>query len=174
MENNNIVVVERLIKQLKELTIVSKINSEQDIKMFVLGQVQRAFKMDNEYSLDQKLKLAELLSEAVISERFGHRDEKKETMKIYIARDRAVFEDEQQERFIHRHPEKENQYGRLRLFYEKPTFNGNTGKWEQARVATEIKNYMFPQIKCGECAVFEGLMEIPEEKHYPGAMHQLN
>lgn len=94
-------------------------------------------------------------------------------MKIYIARDRAVFEDEQQERFIHRHPEKENLYGRIRLFYERPKFNHETGIWEQARDAAEIKAYMFPQIRCEECAEFEGPMEI-SEYHYPGMIQNCN
>ena len=96
----------------------------------------------------------------------------KQDMKIYIARDRAVFEDEQQERFIHRHPEKENQYGRLHLFYEKPKLNHETGIWEQARDAAKIKNYMFPEIRCEECAEFTGPDSVPEHLHYPGACHK--
>lgn len=94
-------------------------------------------------------------------------------MKIYIARDRAVFEDEAEENYVRRHPEIENQYGRLRLFYETPTFNHKTGVWEQARGAAEIKTYMFPQIRCEECAEFEGPGDIPEYPHYPGMFHTL-
>ena len=35
-------------------------------------------------------------------------------MKIYIARDRAVFEDEVQENVVRRHPENEFLFGRLK------------------------------------------------------------
>ena len=87
----------------------------------------------------------------------------KTTMKIYIARDRAVFDDEAQEHFIERHPEKETEYGRLRLFYEKPELNKKTGIWECAREAASIKKYMFPDIRCEGCAVFESPCDLTQE-----------
>lgn len=75
-------------------------------------------------------------------------------MKIYIARDRAIFEDEAQENAVRRHPETEVHYGKLRLFYEKPELNRKTGVWECAREAAEMKRYMFPEIHCEECMEF--------------------
>lgn len=104
-------------------------------------------------------------------ERRGQADEAP-TMKIYIARDAATFEDEDQERFVGRHPEKETEFGRLRLFYEKPELNNRTGEWEGARTAGELKRYMFPEIRCKECMEFTGPSNIPEHLHYPGALHE--
>ena len=93
-------------------------------------------------------------------------------MKIYIARNRAVFSDEAEERHAKRHPETENQYGKLQLFYEKPELNHRTGMWECARAACEIKTYMFPNVRCEECAEFSGPDEVLEHEHYPGAIHK--
>lgn len=160
--------IEEMIENIKEATILYGLDSKDDIKLYIHGMVTSAYKADAAVTAEQRKKLANAIYEAVMVARFGNKNTPKISMKIYIARDRAVFEDEQQERFIHRHPEKENQYGRLRLFYEKPTLNCQTGIWEQARGAAEIKNYMFPQIKCEECAEFEGPAETSNDTHYPG------
>ena len=160
-------IIDNMIEDIKDATIDYHLDSKDDIKLYIQGMVTSAYKTDTTVTPEQRDKLANAIYEAVIVARFGDKDTPKVSMKIYIARDRAVFEDEQQERFIHRHPEKENQYGRLRLFYEKPTFNHQTGVWEQARGAAEIKNYMFPQIKCEECAEFKGPSETTNDIHYP-------
>lgn len=159
--------IDEMIENIKEATIHYGLDSKNDIKLYIHGIVTSAYKTDTTVTPEQREKLANAIYEAVMVARFGDKDTPKISMKIYIARDRAVFEDEQQERFIRRHPEKENQYGRLRLFYEKPTLNHQTGIWEQARGAAEIKNYMFPQIKCEECAEFEGPAETSNDTHYP-------
>lgn len=93
-------------------------------------------------------------------------------MKIYIARDRAVFDDEAAENWARRHPETEIQYGKIHLFYEKPELDHKTGKWECARKAAEIKTYMFPEIRCEECAEFTGPDNVLEHEHYSGACHK--
>ncbi len=160
--------INEMIENIKEAIIHYGLDSKDDIKLYIRGLVTSAYKTDTTVTPEQREKLANAIYEAVMVARFGGKDTPKVSMKIYIARDRAVFDDEQQERFIHRHPEKENQYGRLRLFYEKPTLNRQTGIWEQARGAAEIKNYMFPQIKCEECAEFEGPAETSNDTHYPG------
>ena len=99
-------------------------------------------------------------------------DDRLDRVEVYIARDAATFEDEDQERFVERHPEKETEYGRLQLFYEKPEINNRTGVWEGARTAGELKRYMFPEIHCRECMEFTGPANIPEHLHYPGALHE--
>ena len=91
-------------------------------------------------------------------------------MKIYIARDRATFEDEAQENATRRHPEIEIQYAKLHLFYEKPELDWRSGKWNCAREAAEIKSYMFPEIRCEECMEFTGPDGIREHEHYAGAI----
>lgn len=161
--------IERLIDEAIELTIMNDINTEKDIRSFIQGKIDYEYKTYKNVSPEQRKKFAKALSDVVIKRRFGE----KKTMNIYIARDRAVFEDEAQENHVSRHPEHEIQYGRLRLFYERPTFNQKTGIWEQARGAAEIKSYMFPQIRCEECAEFEGPGDIPEYPHYPGMFHTL-
>lgn len=162
--------IKKLIRQLVDFTKEYGMNSEEAIQAFIRGEIDCLYKGDEENSSEERAKLINALTDAVVSERFG---EKRTLMKIYIARDRAVFEDERQEGYVGRHPEIEHHYGRLRLFYEQPTLNPSTGIWEQARVATEIKSYMFPQIKCEECAEFHGLDNIPETNHYPGSVHTI-
>lgn len=94
--------------------------------------------------------------------------------KLYIARDRAVFEDEAEEKWVsEQHPEIEHTYGQLRLFYEKPELDGETGIWKGARTASEVKNYMFPELRCEECMELSGRKSIQEHMHYPGAVHVL-
>ena len=161
-------IINELINNIKDATIDYGLDSKDDIKCYIHGIVTSSYKADATVTPEKREKLANAIYEAVMVARFGGKDTPKVSMKIYIARDRAVFEDEHQERFIRRHPEKENQYGKLRLFYEKPTLNHETGIWEQARGAAEIKNYMFPQIKCEECAEFEGPAETSNDIHYPG------
>lgn len=161
-------IINNIIENIKDATIDYGLDSKDDIKLYIHGMVTTSYKTDATVTPEQREKLANAIYEAVMVARFGDKDTPKVSMKIYIARDRAVFEDEIQERHIRRHPENENQYGRLRLFYEKPTFNHQNGVWEQARGAAEIKNYMFPQIKCEECAEFEGPAETTNDIHYPG------
>ena len=94
-------------------------------------------------------------------------------MKIWIARDKAKPKDEREERYLERHPEKEIDFTELHLFYDKPRYDSNNGVWVDGRVATEIKNYMFPGIKCGECWEFNtswGDNDIPEYMHWKGRM----
>ena len=161
-------IIKNIIEDIKDATIEYGLDSKDDIKLYIHAMVTSSYKTDATVTPEQREKLANAIYEAVMVARFGDKDTPKVSMKIYIARDRAVFEDEQQERFVRRHPEKENQYGRLRLFYEKPIFNHQTGVWEQARGVAENKNYMFPQIKCEECAEFEGPAETTNNNHYPG------
>ena len=73
---------------------------------------------------------------------------------IYIARDKAVVPDDMVH-FLERHPEKEYEFGRLHVFYEKPLWKGK--EWCGAREICDAKSYMFPEIGCGECACFKFL-----------------
>lgn len=75
-------------------------------------------------------------------------------MKIWIARDNSIIPDDKVH-YIERHPEDEIYYTKLNIFYDKPIWQGN--RWTCAREMTEnkVKNYMFPEIKCGECVEFE-------------------
>ena len=76
-------------------------------------------------------------------------------MKLWIARDNAIIPDDM-EHFIERHPEKEIEYAKLHIFYDKPIWVGNYfgGSWQCAREMCEISNYMFPEIKMGQCVEF--------------------
>ena len=49
-------------------------------------------------------------------------------MKLWIARDEAVVP-EDMEHFIERHPEKEVEFAKLHIFYDKPYWSGCDGKW---------------------------------------------
>lgn len=70
---------------------------------------------------------------------------------VYIARDNAIVP-EDMEHFIERHPEREIDYAKLHIFYDVPLWNGNA--WVCSRDAAEIKNYMYPEIGCGQCVEF--------------------
>lgn len=72
-------------------------------------------------------------------------------MKLWIARDNAIIPDDM-EHFIERHPEKEIDYAKLHMFYDKPKWDN--GIWTCAREMCEVQNYMFPQIGIGECVEF--------------------
>ena len=76
-------------------------------------------------------------------------------MKLWIARDNAIIPDDM-EHFIERYPEKEIEYAKLHIFYDKPIWVGNYfgGSWQCAREMCEISNYMFPEIKMGQCVEF--------------------
>ncbi len=113
-----------------------------------------------------------ILGEAIEYIRRTQEPDEDSIYKLYIARDRAVFEDEAEEEWVGRHPEIEHKYGRLRLFYEKPELDGKTGIWKGARTASEVKNYMFPEIRCEECMELTGKKSIQEHMHYPGAVHK--
>lgn len=73
-------------------------------------------------------------------------------MKIWIARDNAIVP-EDMEHYIERHPEDEIRYSKLNIFYDKPIWCGN--HWGCVREMCEVENYMFPEIKMGECIEFE-------------------
>ena len=154
--------INNLVEIMVESTKALDLNTEEEIKRFIQGEIDYAYKCDLEVTPEKKRTLANALDDTVIRERFGKNESPKPMMKIYITRDRADYEDEQQENFVRKHPEKETKYGRIRLFYEKPELNRKTGVWECAREAAPIKNYMFPQIKCEECAEFVG-PELSEE-----------
>ena len=81
-------------------------------------------------------------------------------MKLWIARDRSIIP-EDMEHFIERHPEKEIEYAKLHIFYDKPIWEGNYfgGSWQYAREMCEVPNYMFPEIKMGQCVEFTGNIE---------------
>lgn len=158
-----------LIQNACELTEDCRTNEE--IRQRLRGRLISEYKCDPDITPEQTVRLADALSDAVIRKR--ERQAETPTMKIYIARDAATFEDEDQERFVGRHPEKEAEYDRLRLFYEKPELNNRTGVWEGARTACEMKGYMFPEIHCKECMEFIGPANIPEHLHYPGALHKI-
>ena len=72
-------------------------------------------------------------------------------MKLWIARDRAIIPDDM-EHYIERHPEKEIEFAKLHIFYDTPIWNGRN--WYCARGMCEVKNYMFPEIKMGQCVEF--------------------
>ena len=163
------ILINGLIQNACELTEDCRTNEE--IRQRLRGRLISEYKCDPDITPEQTVRLADALSDAVIRKRSRQTDETP-TMKIYIARDAATFEDEYQERFVGRHPEKETEYGRLRLFYEKPELNNRTGIWEGARTAGELKRYMFPEIRCKECMEFTGPANIPEHLHYPGALHK--
>lgn len=73
-------------------------------------------------------------------------------MKLWIARDMAVVP-EDMEHYIERHPEDKIKYAKLHIFYDKPIWVEN--KWCCSREMCDINNYMFPEIKMGECILFE-------------------
>lgn len=72
-------------------------------------------------------------------------------MKLWIARDNAIIPDDI-EHYIERHPEDEIRFAKLHIFYDTPYWNGEA--WVYAREMCEVKNYMFPEIKMGECVEF--------------------
>ena len=154
--------IDNLIESLVDVTRAYEMNTEKAIRTFIQGEIDYAYKCNSDVTPEQRKMLADAISSAVILQRFGKNATPKPAMKIFVARDRAIFEDEAQENFIERHPEKETEYGQLHLFYDKPEFNRERGVWECAREAAPMKNYMFPNIKCEKCVVFEGSFELPE------------
>ena len=167
---NKEILINDVIRIACELT--EDCGTNEEIRQRLRGLLISEYKCDPDIKPEQTIRLADAISDAVIRKRERQTNENT-TMKIYIARDAATFEDEDQERFVGRHPEKETEYGRLRLFYEKPEINNRTGIWEGARTACEIKAYMFPEIHCKECMEFSGPANIPEHHHYPGALHKI-
>ena len=77
-------------------------------------------------------------------------------MKFWIARDNPIIP-EDMEHFVEEYPEKAIIYTKLHIFYDKPIWNGES--WECARKMCKIENYMFPEIKCGECIEFNSSNE---------------
>ena len=72
-------------------------------------------------------------------------------MKLWIARDNSVVP-EDMKHFIERHPEKEIEYADLNVFYDEPIWDN--GSWGCARRTGKSNNYMFPEIKPGQCVEF--------------------
>lgn len=161
-EKEKMNLINNLIESFVDVTRAYEMTTEEEIRTFIQGEIDYAYKCNFGVTPEQRKLLADAISSAVIRQRFGKNATPKPTMKIYVARDRAIFEDEAQENFIMRHPDKETEYGQLHLFYDKPEFNKERGVWECAREAAPMKNYMFPNIKCEKCAVFEGSFELPE------------
>lgn len=154
--------INNLIESFVDVTLAYEMPTEEVVRTFIQGEIDYAYKCNSDVTPEQRKLLADAISSAVIRQRFGKNATPKQAMKIFVARDRAIFEDEYQERIVQRHPEKEVEYGQLHLFYDKPEFNRERGVWECAREAAPMKNYMFPNIKCEKCAVFEGPFELPE------------
>ena len=75
-------------------------------------------------------------------------------MKLWIARDNPIIP-EDMEHYIEKHPENEIQYTKLHVFYDKPVWEN--GRWCNAREMNEVKNYMFSEIKSGECVEFKSI-----------------
>ena len=72
-------------------------------------------------------------------------------MKLWIGRDNPIIP-EDMEHYIERHPKDKIRYAKLHIFYDKPIWEN--GCWECSREMCEVKNYMFPEIKSGECIEF--------------------
>lgn len=72
-------------------------------------------------------------------------------MKLWIGRDNPIIP-EDMEHYIERHTEDKIRYAKLHIFYDKPIWEN--GCWECSREMCEVKNYMFPEIKSGECFEF--------------------
>ena len=68
-------------------------------------------------------------------------------MKLWIERTEADIPDDVYESVVERHPENRIVYTKLYVFYDKPVCS--------ARLMCEVPNYMFPEIKEGECVEFE-------------------
>lgn len=79
-------------------------------------------------------------------------------MKLWIARDSSIIP-ENMEHFIERHPEKEIEYAKLHIFYDKPIWVGNYfgGSWQCAREMCEVPNYMFLEIGMKQCVEFNSI-----------------
>lgn len=82
--------------------------------------------------------------------------------KLWIARDEAVFEDSNEREYILDYKQDcELLYGELNIFYDKPELgrdNNGNNVWINARKIATIPSYMFPEIKCEQCAAF-----VPKE-----------
>ncbi len=77
---------------------------------------------------------------------------KSKIMKLWIGRDNPIIP-EDMEHYIERHPEDEIRYAKLHIFYDKPIWSN--GCWRYSREMCEVSNYMFPEIKPGECIEFK-------------------
>ena len=75
-------------------------------------------------------------------------------MKLWIARDYSIIPDDM-EHYIERHPEDEIKYAKLHIFYDTPIWNRKA--WHCAREMCEVENYMFPEIKMGQCVEFNSI-----------------
>ena len=72
-------------------------------------------------------------------------------MKLWIERTEADIPDDVYESVVERHPENRIVYTKLYVFYDKPVGS--------ARLMCEVPNYMFPEIKEGECVEFESTVK---------------
>lgn len=73
-------------------------------------------------------------------------------MKLWIKRTEADIPDDVYESVVERHPENRIVYTKLYVFYDKPV--------DVARLMCEVPNYMFPEIKEGECVEFESAVKL--------------
>ena len=73
-------------------------------------------------------------------------------MKLWIKRTEADIPAEVYESIVERHPEDMIVYTKLYVFYDKPI--------GEARLICEVPNYMFPEIKEGECVEFESTRKL--------------
>ena len=64
-------IINNIIEEMKTATIEWGMNNEKDIRSFVQGQIDYAYKTDSKVSPQDRKKLAEALSDAVINLRFG-------------------------------------------------------------------------------------------------------
>lgn len=83
--------------------------------------------------------------------------------KLWIARDEATFEDSNEREYYIEHKDENilNLKGELNIFYDKPLLDCNENGehiWTHARKIASLPSYMFPEIKCEQCAVF-----VPKE-----------
>lgn len=72
-------------------------------------------------------------------------------MKLWIARTEADIPEDVWERITYYHPEDKWIYTKLYVLYDKPSDK----TLEDVRKMCEVPNYMFPEIKEGECVEFE-------------------
>lgn len=81
-------------------------------------------------------------------------------MKIWIYRTEADIPSDVYESVIWRHPEDAIHYTKLIVFYDKP----QTKNPLASRTMCEVPNYMYPEIKEGECCEFETCHWKPSEE----------
>lgn len=81
-------------------------------------------------------------------------------MKLWIKRTEADIPDDVYESVVERHPENRIVYTKLYVFYDKPVDVAGLKPVDVARLMCEVPNYMFPEIKEGECVEFESAVKL--------------